>query len=160
MPNHNQFIRDKSGNLSPPGLANLGAFCPIEIHMPPQIAQILTNAGQPIPNCVAGVALIDTGATSTCVHEPILKGLGLHPVGIVNAGTANGPTQQNTYPVRILCPTQGWALDLGQAMGVNLSGQFLNKIPPEPIIALLGRDLLRHWVLIYNSPGGFWTIST
>jgi hypothetical protein len=159
MPIHNQFIRDLSGNLSSPGLVNLGAFSPIEIHIPPQIAQIITNSGQPMPNCVTGVALIDTGASSTCVHEPILRGLGLNPVGVVNTGTAGGPQQQNVYPVRIVCPTQGWALDLGRAIGVDLTGQILNKVPPEPIIALLGRDLLQDWVFIYNGPGGFWTIS-
>ncbi len=159
MPIHNQFIRDSSGNLSPLGLANVGAFCPVEIHIPPQIAQILSNSGQPIPACVTGMALIDTGASSSCVHEPILQGLGLNPVGSVNSGTAGGPKQQNIYPVTIICPTQGWTLDSGRVTGVDLSGQIINKVPPEPIIALLGRDLLQHWVFIYNGPGGFWTIS-
>lgn len=157
---HNQFIRDSSGNLSSPGLANVGAFCTVEIHVPPQIAQILANRGQPIPQCVTGIALIDTGASSTCVHQPILQGLGLNPVGIVNAGTPGGPTQRNVYPVRIMCPTQRWTLDVGRAMGVDLTGQIVNIVPPVPIIALLGRDLLQHWVFIYNGPGGFWTIST
>jgi hypothetical protein len=156
---HNQLVRDQSGNLSSKGLADIGAFCPVEIHVPPQIAQILTNAGQSVPNCATGLALIDTGASLTCVHEPILQGLGLNPVGIVNSGTAGGPRQQNAYPVRIICPTQGWTLDLRRAIGVDLTGQIINKVPPEPIIALLGRDLLEHWVLIYNGPGGFWTIS-
>ena len=160
MPIHNQFIRDKKGNFSSSGLANIGAFCPIESHVPPKIAQILTNAGQPIPKCVMGIGLIDTGASSTCVHEPILQELGLKPIDIVKSGTAGGPKQSNVYPARIQCPTHRWTLDLGRAIGVDLSGQVLNKVPPEPIIALLGRDLLRHWVFIYNGAGGFWTIST
>jgi hypothetical protein len=160
MPTHNGFIRDQNGNLSAPGLVNLGVFYPVEIHIPPQIVQILTNAGQPIPKCVTGMGLVDTGATSTCVHEPILQGLGLNAVGIVNCGTAGGLIQRNIYPARIVFPAQGWALDLNQAVGVDLTGQVINKVPPEPIIALLGRDLLQHWVFIYNGPGGFWTVSS
>lgn len=158
MPVHNHFVRDSSGNISAGALAIVGPFCPIEIHVPPAIAQILSNTGQPMPNCVTGMALIDTGATSTCVHEQILIGLGLNPVGIVNLGTANGPTQQNVYPLRIICPTQGWKFDIGSAIGVNLTGQVLNVIPPVPIIALLGRDILQHWIFVYNGPLGLWTV--
>jgi hypothetical protein len=158
VPVHNHFVRDSSGNISAGALAQVGPLCPIEIHVPPAIAQILSNAGQPIPNCVTGMALIDTGATVTCVHEPILQGLGLNPVGIVNLGTANGPTQQNVYPVRIICPTQGWTFDPGSATGVNLTGQVLNVSPPVAIIALLGRDLLQNWMLVYNGPLGLWSV--
>jgi hypothetical protein len=160
MPIYNRLVRDQGGNLSPRGLVNLGAFFPIEIHIPQQIVQILTNTGQPIPKCITGMGLIDTGATSTCVHEAILQGLGLQPVGIVNCGTAGGPNQRNVYPARILFPEQGWTLDLNRAVGVDLTGQVINKIPPEPIIALLGRDLLKHWLFAYNGPGGFWTVSS
>lgn len=41
----------------------------------------------------------------TCVHEPILTGLGLNPIGIVNSGTAKGLVQQSVYPARIVFPT-------------------------------------------------------
>lgn len=159
MPTHNQFIYDQSRNPNPNGLTNLGAFFPIEVHVPPQIAQALINAGKTVPNCFKSLALIDTGATFTCVDEPILRNLGLNPVGIVTSGTANGPVRQNIYPARIAFPTKGWTVDLAQAVGVNLAGQAIPKTPPEPIIALLGRNLLQHWVFIYNGPGAYWTVA-
>ena len=56
-------------------------------------------------------------------------------------------------------PTKGWTLDLNKAVGVNLKGLIIPKTPPEPIIALLGRNLLQHWVFTYNGVGGFWTVS-
>jgi len=143
----------------PAGLTNVGAFFPIEVHVPPQIAEAMTAAGQSVPNCVAGLALIDTGATLTCVHEPILHSLNLNPVGVVNSGTANGPKRQNVYPARIVFPTKGWTLDLGQAVGVDLTGQVVLKEPPEPIIVLLGRNALQSWVFIYNGPAGYWTVA-
>lgn len=159
MPTHNQFNYDQSGKQSPVALLQMGAFFPIEVHVPPKVAEALTNAGQPVPKGIAGLGLIDTGATLTCISETVLKKLGLNPFDVVNSGTADGPKQQSVYPARIVFPTKGWTLDLNKAVGVNLEGQIIPKVPPEPIIALLGRNLLQHWVFIYNGVGGFWTVS-
>ncbi len=159
MPTHNQFILDSNGKPNPIGLTYMGAFFPIEVQLPPQIAQTLVAAGKPMPNCVKGLALIDTGATMTCIDEPVLTGLGLNPVGVVNSGTANGPVKQNIYPARIVFPAQGWTVDITQVTGVNLAGQVIPTTPPAPIIALIGRNILLNWVFIYNGPGGFWTVT-
>jgi hypothetical protein len=49
----------------------------VDLDVPPALAASLTAAGQPVPpQRRASLALIDTGATLTCVHEPILTGLG------------------------------------------------------------------------------------
>ena len=111
---------------------SLGAFFPIEVHVPPQIADVLTKQGQPIPAPVIGVGLIDTGATLTCVHEPLLKQLGLKPIGVGNSRTANGPVPCNLYPGRIMFPSVGWTLDLHGVVGVNLAGQSIAIDPPQP----------------------------
>lgn len=162
MPVHNGFIRDAAGNASPAGLRQLGAFFPIEIHVPPPIAELLTQQGQPVPSGVSGLALVDTGATLTCVHEPILTGLGLNPISVVQSGTANGLVPQNVYPARLVFPSTGWTVDAQQAVGVNLGGQTMQldaTQPPQAVIALLGRNLLEHWVLVWNGPVGFWSVS-
>lgn len=131
----------------------------IEVHIPPQIADVLAKEGTPVPASISGLALVDTGATMTCVHEPLLTNLGLKPVGLVNSGTAAGPTQQSVYMARLLFPVLGWTVDI-QVAGVDLTGQTPPLIPPQSIIALLGRNLLSQTLLIWNGPGGFWTIST
>jgi hypothetical protein len=158
MPYHNAFIHDPAGNPSAPGLRVLGAFFPIEVHIPPQIAQALAKDNKPIPAPVSGLGLIDTGATMTCVHEDILTSLGLNPIGVVQSGTAAGPVQQNVYPVRITFPSKGWTLDV-QAAGVNLSGQMIPLNPPQPAVVLLGRNVLEKWVFIWNGPSGHWTVA-
>lgn len=160
MPTHNQFIYDPSTSQpSPGGLRELGAYFPIEIHVPPLIAEALTKQGLSIPTPVSGVGLIDTGASLTCVDEYILTGLSLNPIGVVNTGTASGPVQQNVYPGRIVFPTKGWTLDLERVAGVNLAGQVVREAQPKPIIALLGRNFLERCVFIYNGTMGSWTIS-
>jgi hypothetical protein len=104
------------------------------------------------------MALVDTGATMTCIHEPILTGLGLHPVNTMAAGTAAGQVQQSIYVAQIIFPQMGWTIDLPVA-GVDLTGQSIAIDPPQPLIALLGRNLLNQCVLIWNGPGGHWTIT-
>lgn len=159
MPVHTSFNYDKDGKLSAKALSLAGAFFPIEVHVPPKIADVMVKAGQAVPKSVSGIGLIDTGATLTCIQEDILVSLGLNPIGQVNSGTANGPKPCNIYPARIVFPTQGWTLDLGKAMGVNLAGQVIPIKPPQPIIALLGRNLLEHCVFIYNGIMGLWTVA-
>ena len=50
-------------NLTSRGLVELGAYFPIEVHVPTQIADVLTKQGSTVPTPVPGVGLIDTGAT-------------------------------------------------------------------------------------------------
>jgi hypothetical protein len=160
VPIFNRWVIDQNKDPNPNGLSVMGAIVPIEIHIPSQLAQVLTDAGQPLPNCAKGIALIDSGATSTCVHESILTGLNLHPVGVMACGTANGPALRSVYPVRLVLPTMSVTVDNTQSVGVDLTGQQALTVPPEPIIALIGRNLLQQWVFTYNGPGGFWTVST
>ena len=159
MPTRNQFLVDPAGNLSPAALANVGAVLTLDVHVPPVIAASLSAAGQPVPTAASGLALIDTGATMTCVHEPHLTGLGLNPVSTVQVGTAAGPVQQNVYMARLVLPELGWTVDLPVA-GVNLAGQQAAVTPPQPIIALIGRNLLQLCVFTWNGVGGFWSLST
>lgn len=119
----------------------------------------MVKAGQTVPNGLSGTALVDTGATLTCIEESILTSLGLNPIGKATTGTANGPRPCNIYPATLVFPAQGWTLDLGQVMGVNLAGQAVPLDPPQPIVALLGRNVLERAIFIYNGITGFWTIA-
>ncbi len=158
---HNEFIHRPNSNLPDPArLTTLGAFFPIEVHVHPDIAQILTERGQSIPRPVEGVAVIDTGAVVTCVDELVLQSLGLNQTGVTDLGTAAGQVQGRIYSVRFAFPTKGWTIDFAAVAGVNLAGQNVPLDPPQPIIALLGRNLLERWILIWNGPGGHWSVAT
>ena len=160
MPIHNQIIHDGNMNLTSRGLVELGAYFPIEVHVPTQIADVLTKQGSTVPTPVPGVGLIDTGATFTCIEENILaSSLQLNPTGVVNIGTADGPRQRNVYRGRVVFPTKGWTMDLGRVVGVDLSGQFVRESSPKPIVALLGRNFLERCIFIYDGTMGSWTLS-
>jgi len=139
-----------------------GALTPIEVHVPPQLAQSLTQAKHPVPPPQTGQSLIDTGATFTSVHEPLLVALGLQPINVIQAGTANGPVNQNVYAVRINFPALGWDVGLIEVTGSNLTGQMTpasHGQTPQPLMALVGRNLLARCCLHWEGSAGFWSIS-
>ncbi len=78
-----------------------------------------------------------------------MEGLGIPPVGMIQAGTADGKQTLNQYPARLSFINIG-ELSLSfepiRATGADLSGQ--------PYIALIGRDVLTGVILVYNGSLG------
>lgn len=102
--------------------------------------------------------MIDTGASITAIDVSVLTALGVNPVGTASVGTAGGRRQQSTYPARLTFPGTGFpGFEHAGVLGCDLSGQFVagNK----RVIALIGRDILRRFVLIYNGTGGMFCLS-
>jgi len=163
MPIFNKFYKDSAGEISPAALQFAGAFLSVEVAVPTVLAETLEKAGEPIPPPAEGLALIDslalidTGASRTCVHESILTGLGVNPVGVVSTGTAAGQTQGLLYPARLNFPGEHMQVEFGSVIGVDLSGQ---DVEGGPIIALVGREILGRTLFIYNGAGGFFSICT
>jgi len=71
-------------------------------------------------------------------------------------GTAGGPVQQSLYPAKFRFPGEAFEIEFSSVVGADLTGQ---HIAGQDIIALLGRDVLSKCVLIYNGPGGFFTLA-
>lgn len=162
MPTLNSFSFQQLPNQpiqpSPQGLAASGPLIQIQIEVPTALAESLRLGGLPIPNPVDGLALIDTGATLTSIHAPILVGLGIQPIGIANVGTAGGPQQQSTYPARFSFP--GTALpgfEMARVMGCDLTGQVAPN--QRPVVGLIGRDVLMNAILVYNGSAGMFSLS-
>lgn len=156
----NKFYITEEKDPDPAFLRSLGPVLNVLVHVPTALAQLLGNQGLPVPAPQAGLALIDTGASGTCVHEPILKALGLNAIGATTSGTAAGPTPHSLYPVRLDFPSDGIEREFNSVVGVDLTGQFANlSTGPAPIIALIGRDVLQDWIFIYNGVGGVISIA-
>ena len=151
MPVHNVYPHNVV-NASPPDLlAGLGLLLEVEVAPPQALASVLTSQGKPLPQFVTGSALVDTGASCCCVEETLLQQLELQPVNQVNVSSPNGNRLQNVYFVRLAFP--GSPIP---PLEIPVVGVQLNQ---GRTISLIGRDLLRHCVLIYNGPMGSYTIS-
>ena len=164
MPIYNQHynIQQVGGGIPQPfpqGLQAAGPILPVQVEIPTALAAQLQQAGQPIPPPVPGLALIDTGASLSAVDVTVVQTLGVQPVGIANVGGVTGAGQQPTYPGRFTFPGTGLpSIDFSLLLGANLGGLTVPGMPGQ-LIALLGREILQRFILIYNGPAAMFSLA-
>jgi predicted aspartyl protease len=138
----------------PPAVAlqRQGPCVQVSIGLAQSIASQLLQQGKTLPEPISGVALIDTGATSTCIDDVAAKQLQLPVVNVVNVASAShASTQQNVYPIQIEVVGLPISIEAPNAIGAALAAQGL--------LALIGRDVLQHCTLHYNGVTGEITLS-
>lgn len=120
----------------------------------------LTAANQPIPNPVPIRALVDTGASGTCLDPVVLTGLGLNPTGSVTVNTPSTGSQPHVadqYDVSLFVPG---SLPTHVPLTINtipvICAELLQQ---QGFHALIGRDILSQCVLIYLGAVGAFTLA-
>jgi predicted aspartyl protease len=133
--------------VPPPAcLMQRGPCVQVSITLADQIASELIKRQEPVPAPVSGLALIDTGAISTCIDEETAKQMQLPVVNVVNmASASHACTKANQYPIKLQIA--------GLPMFFN-STATAAPLKIQGLIALIGRDLLQHCTLIYNGSLG------
>jgi hypothetical protein len=129
-------------------LAETGPLVAVEIAIPAALKAHLAEKALPIPPAKSGFALIDTGAFATAVDEQVFKDLGVSPIDSLETNTPHGKGTSSIYPASVSFP--GLAvreLKMERVVGCNLMWKTRDD---KEILMLLGRDLLSHFVLIYN----------
>lgn len=110
--------------------------------------------GLSAPQPIVGFAIIDTGATVTAVDEGVCKRLGLQPTGMMKTAHAGGAEIRACYPIQVTFPNAPLpSFATPRAMSVNL------QAGKSPYILLLGRDLLKNMVFVYNGFAGRFEIA-
>ena len=132
------------------GLQQIGPRVPIILTPPQDHLDALSQRGQVLPQPVQGMALIDTGASATCIDRQAAERAGLN---IVESGPMASATDVEIVPIYAarldVLGFPGW--DALRAYGANLA--------THDLIALVGRDVLMDSVLIYNGPDGSFSIA-
>ncbi len=111
----------------------------------------------PVPNMRVIRALVDTGASFTSIEPEVLKALSLTPTGtidIVTPSTGKEVHTTDTYDIDFLIGAG--ADDIPLAIP-NLRIAACELYLKQGIHALIGRDILKRCILIYN--GGTNTFS-
>ena len=147
---------DGKQKLGPAVLAKEGPFFQVLVSIPQPLAEFYTKNKTPLPAPVAGIALVDTGASKSCVHGPIMKRLQVSPIGVATSHTAAGPVPHSLYPAHFTFPTAKIEIDFAAVVGVDLSGQ---TIGGQQLIALIGRDVLAMGMFIYNGSTGSYSFA-
>jgi len=110
----------------------------------------LKELGEPVPDPIPGMALIDTGASTTSVDENVCVRLGLKQTGVAKLCHAGGVTENRPrYAVQLLFPeTPLNPVLCPVAISVCLA------TGNQPHIVLVGRDILSPLKFTYNGPRG------
>jgi hypothetical protein len=111
----------------------------------------LTSAGLPIPSLVQIQALIDTGASCSCIDPSVLNALGLTPTGAVTVNTPSTGTQPHPalqYDVSIVIP--GSLPGHVPLVVENIPVVAAQLLAAQGFQALIGRDILAQCLLTYN----------
>jgi predicted aspartyl protease len=122
-------------------------FNPDLFHADPAIVQqaIAVAHGQPLSQLVE--ALIDTGASDSCVDEELAQQLQLPLIDHQDGSGIGGTEKFNVYLGHIRIAALGY-IQYGRFMGVKL------KAGNQPHQAILGRTVFRDMILVYDGRDG------
>lgn len=126
-----------------------GPIIAVEISMPQQLETWCLQNNLSVPAPVAGYALVDTGASISGIHRPILDQLSLVPIDEIPVAGATGANDHApVYPARVSFP----GINLTDFPMSRVVGNELNYQTPggKNVIMLLGRDVLQYFTFIYN----------
>ncbi|MFB6290297.1 MAG: hypothetical protein ABEJ25_01020 [Candidatus Bipolaricaulia bacterium] len=137
---------------NPEPLAQKGPILDVEVHVTDSHAKVLKDNGKEVPSPRTGKGLIDTGASISAVDVDTIDELSLSPIGATNVSTPSGKAIQELYALKFSFPGKGLPdMNSLNVLGSNLDGQ--------NICALIGRDILRYCLLVYEGPSGSITIA-
>lgn len=148
-------VKDAHGNdrdlPSNQALAHRGPVVTVSLRPLARQLQAMAARGEAIPAAVEGLALVDTGATHTCVDEVAASRAGL---SVVDWATITSASHSGHRVPVFTCEIEVAGLGrnrVPRAMGANLEKQGL--------LAIIGRDALGSTVFIYNGPSGSFSIA-
>jgi hypothetical protein len=126
-----------------------GAIVEIRIGVIEACRKKIEALGLPPPKVATIRAQIDTGASGSAISRTVLDDLAIKPINrvkVVVPSEDDQPREFEAFPVSILLSHPD--LELYLPVYDNIIGCYFST--REPFQALLGRDVLRHCLLIYN----------
>lgn len=148
-----QLPDGKKVNLPPQAvLAQRGPVVQVTVSVGQQIAAQVLQEGGELPPPVSGLALIDSGATGTCIDEEAAQQLKLPVIDVVKISSAShSEVEQSVYPIQIEVVGLPVTVNAPRAIGAPLKSQ--------GICVLIGRDVLQHCMFVYNGLSGSFSLS-
>jgi len=129
-------------------LSSEGPRMPISIEVTELLREMLIEQKAEIPKVISGIALIDTGATSTAIDNDCAKALNLPIIATQTISTPSDARHEAMVYSQGLIRLTGTPIKFSASrlVGVSLKNQGIQ--------ILFGRDFLRHGLLIYHGLKG------
>ena len=147
--------RDSKGNVVPlssaVALQSAGPIVQVVLSPLPEHVKSIVEKGQQPPKPFAGMALIDTGASVTCIDRTAAEAAEL-------TVTDSGPMSSATHADEIV-PIYAGKIEIQGLPPCNIMRAYGVNLAAQKICALIGRDMLAGCVLVYNGTEGFVSLS-
>lgn len=133
-----------------------GPLIELSVGVSAQRRKAIEKAGMVVPPFRKARALIDTGASGTCIDPAILKPLGLTPTGTIHIHTPS------TSGMPYVCEQfdVGLGIDHPKDPMVLLTVPVIaTELAAQGIDALIGRDVLASCLLNYDGSAGAFTLA-
>ena len=133
----------------PPAIAlqQRGPVVQVSVSLQESYAKALVQQGNPLPQPMTGFALLDTGASNTCIDDEVAQQLQLPVIDVGSMCSAShAKTPSNIYPIQFSVIGFPIQLQCPRTMGAALKEQGL--------MLLIGRDMLVYCTLFYNGGTG------
>jgi predicted aspartyl protease len=108
--------------------------------------------GVELPEPLVVKGLIDTGASITVINPKVAESRQLRQTGFTILSAAGSQAKYPEYVASMSFPGSG-------LRGFDLIRVVACQLPSQPIACLLGRDILRRWLLTYNGKSATVSIS-
>jgi hypothetical protein len=138
-------------NFTVPNMAEMGPVLPIKVIPSTAMDEILKTEGKPAPAPVDALVMVDTGASLTLLTREVITALHIEPIGSVPLSTITGSDDCRRFQVQIMLPNGLVSGDIVVVEPKQLHGG---------IQGLIGRDMLRAMLFVYNGPTNQFTLYT
>jgi predicted aspartyl protease len=137
-------------------LTSDGPVVEVLIGVTPSQSRSLTVAGQPVPGPVTARGLIDTGASVTCIDSQLVRTLGLQPSGstlLMLPVPSGGAQQYQEFEISLILLHARLNYSIGTLTVVAA------PLTAQGIEVLLGRDVLKSCLLVYDGEAASFTLA-
>jgi hypothetical protein len=118
----------------------------------------LLKAGLPVPKPVVVDALVDTGASHTCVDPWVLRKLSLSPTGttqVSTPSTGETPAEHELYDMSLTI----YAADEQPPLVHETIAVIGCRLTPQGMDVLIGRDVLEGCLLVFDGVSGTFSLA-
>jgi len=129
--------------------SNNGPIIEVTLLPPQPVVQYLESRNQKVPSKKVK-ALIDTGASCSCITKVIARTLKLEQRDMQLVRTPSGKSKRPLYDIGVILPVSSPETIEVQAIGAII------KNPNYQV--LIGRDVLNYCTLFYNGKGNAFTL--
>ena len=119
-------------------------------------AEALKRAGLAPVAPIWVTALLDTGASCSVIDTSVVRSLKLIQAGTVEGHTPSTSANLQTYNLYDVC--LAFAKPQVKIMSLNLPVAEASLVS-QGFLALIGRDVLQHCLLVYNGPSKAFSLS-